>query len=177
VLCPSVWPRHDGRAEDGRNLVLPGFQGYLGTFNDGGFLTGDAGHLLLGGQPKPFSLTGAPGALWPRPGQPNPNAAMRLPPDAFPAGHLPRATIARRAEVGGLPAIVIHPREYPRGGVHGGHVVVLWNQRGRGYLVSLHFGGRPESSDEPVTVPKRFRYTLSDRIHAALRIATSAAHG
>src|SRR4051794_3854124 len=30
VLCPSLWPRHDGRVQDGRNLVLPGLQSYLG---------------------------------------------------------------------------------------------------------------------------------------------------
>jgi hypothetical protein len=166
ALCPSRWPRRHGRILDGRNLVLPGTHSYLGTFNNSGAGTADAGHVFLGGQPTPFSLSGRAGDPWPRPGQPSPDEAMRLPPHAAAAGRLPRATVVRRARVGHFPAIVIRLPTYPAGGVHGGHVVALWNQRGRGYLISFHFSDVLEPGPSP--------YTLSQRVRTALRMATSA---
>jgi hypothetical protein len=167
ALCPSRWPRRHGRILDGRNLVLSGAQSYLGTFNNSGAGTADAGHVFLGGQPTPFSLSGRAGDPWPRPGEPNPDEAMRLPPRAAAAGRLPRATVVRRARVGHFPAIVIRLAPYPTGGVHGGHVVALWNERGRGYLISFHFSEVLEPGPSP--------YTLSQRVRTALRMATSAA--
>lgn len=51
--------------------------------------------------------------------------------------------VLRRTKVGIAPALVLESPPYPRGGVNGGHVSVLWNGDGRGYLVSLHFAGYP----------------------------------
>ena len=47
------------------------------------------------------------------------------------------------AWVGGARAAVYQAAPYPQGGLHGGHVVVLWNAGGRGRLVSLHAVGLP----------------------------------
>jgi hypothetical protein len=56
-----------------------------------------------------------------------------------------RLTVLRRVQVGGRPGLLLRVRPYPAGGVHGGHVVALWNANGRGYVVSVHFqdDGRP----------------------------------
>jgi hypothetical protein len=150
VLCPARWPhRPRSHVEDGRDLTRPGFPGYLGTFNDPGFRTADLGHVILGGERRAFSLLGRPGAIWPLRGQPKPD------PDS---GFVGRIHVVRHATVGSDPALLVRPRRYPAGGIHGGHVVVLWNHGGHGYFVSLHFAG----------------YPLTERIAAALAVARSS---
>jgi hypothetical protein len=42
------------------------------------------------------------------------------------------------ASVHGSPALLLREPAYPQGGLQGGRVVVLWNQGGHGYLVSVH---------------------------------------
>lgn len=174
ILCPSAYPRVQGsRVEDGRDLTLPTYGGYLVTFNDAAFRTEDAAHVFLGGQPGAFSLAGRRRQAWPRPAEGKPDKEMRIP-AGFRSGRIRgdgsvptglRARVVRRARVGAAPALVLRvPWAYPRGGVHSEHLIVLWNEAGHGYLVSLHFrGGRG-----------RFRYTESDRINAALAIAEGA---
>jgi len=72
--------------------------------------------------------------------------------------------VALRARVAGRPAVALRmPWGYPAGGLHGDHVIVVWNQHGHGYLVSVHFSGGRGT----------FRYSEDDRIHAALAIADS----
>lgn len=46
--------------------------------------------------------------------------------------------------VHGRPAAVLQVPPYPRGGIHGGHVVILRNQDGHGYLVSAHGERMPQ---------------------------------
>ena len=160
------------RVVDGRDLTLPGYGGYLTTFNDRAVRTEDAGHVLLGAQPAPFSLEGRRGEEWPRPGESKPDREMRIP-AGYRSGRMGgdgsvparlRARIALRARVGGRPALTLRvPWGYPAGGGHGDHVIVVWNEHGHGYLVSVHFsGGRGP-----------FRYSEHDRINAALAIADS----
>jgi hypothetical protein len=150
VLCPTRWPhRLRSRVEDGRDLTRPGFAGYLGTFNDPAFHTADLGHIILGGERRPFSLSGRRGARWPRRGQAKPDPG---------SGFVGRIHVVRRSTVGSDPALVVRTMPYPAGGIHGGHVVVLWNHGGHGYFVSLHFAGLPRA----------------ERIAAALAIARSS---
>jgi hypothetical protein len=161
VLCPTVFPRRappapppDRRDLSGRDFTPSRYAGYLVNFNDPRARTRDLGHVVLAAQPRRFSLDGAPGADWPRAGQ-RPDAEMRI----GAAG-----TVVRRTAVHGRPAIVVRSKPYPAGGIHGGHVVVAWNEGGDGYLVSLHYIGGRE------------RYDEAQRIGAALTIARSARH-
>jgi hypothetical protein len=55
--------------------------------------------------------------------------------------HLPARRIAA-ARVHGAAATVLQEPPYPKGGIHGDHVLVLWNEGGHGYMVSVH-GERP----------------------------------
>jgi hypothetical protein len=44
--------------------------------------------------------------------------------------------------VGHEPALLLQAPEFPAGGVHAGHLVIVWNHGGNGYLASEHFAGR-----------------------------------
>ncbi len=46
--------------------------------------------------------------------------------------------------VDGQRARILREPPYPQGGLHGGHVIVLWNRGGHGYLVSIHGQGLSE---------------------------------
>jgi hypothetical protein len=48
--------------------------------------------------------------------------------------------------VHGLHAWILREPAYPQGGLHGRHVIVLWNQAGHGYLVSVHGQGLDDSA-------------------------------
>jgi hypothetical protein len=137
ALCPRRWPLLD----DSRPKLQELSRGsaYLLSFNDPAFRTADVGHVLVGGQQRELPLAGERGERWP--GAP----ALGLP-----AG----GKLVARA--GG--ALAVKMPRYPRGGVHGGHVVALWNSGGHGYAVSLHFAG----------------YPLPDRVATAFAMARSA---
>jgi hypothetical protein len=64
---------------------------------------------------------------------------------------LPPRRIAT-ADLGGRRARVLSEPPYPRGGIHGGHVVVAWNQDGHGYLVSLHAERMPRAEQVRLAV-------------------------
>jgi hypothetical protein len=49
-----------------------------------------------------------------------------------------RARVVRRIAVAGHPGLVLTAAPFPDGGVHGGHTIAMWNQRGHGYVLSLH---------------------------------------
>jgi hypothetical protein len=155
VLCPTRWLHASTSAvtSSGSSVLGPSF--YWGSFNDeAGFDDGDDGHLVLGGQRPPFSLQGAAKQTWPRPGQPQPVTQLWLPGSA---------RILRLSTVRGARSLVIAAPAYPAGGFMGGHVIALWNWRGHGYFISLHYGGSRTGAS----------YTLEERVGAALAIARS----
>jgi hypothetical protein len=137
-----------------QSLTPRGYAGYLASFNNEGFAGDDAGHVILGRQPHPLYLQGAVGAPWPAAGQ-LPDPALKL--DAR------GSKVVGRVRVGASPGLVLCAPPYPSGGVHGGHLIVLWNRRGAGYLVSLHFADRHRPN----------RYPQAARVAAALAIARS----
>ena len=68
--------------------------------------------------------------------------------------------LIRTTRVHGQTAGVMKAPPYPKGGIHGDHTVVMWNEGGHGYLVSTH----SESSRRAAT-------------QAALQIARSTRPG
>jgi hypothetical protein len=168
VLCPTRYPTAGGSqvTNSGQSLLGPSF--YWASFNDTSGVA-DNGHLILGGQRPPFSLVGTPGQLWPRPGQPHPVQQLNVPrwrftPNQGGGRYVAQrpATVLRDATVGGQPALVLVAPPYPDGGLMGGHVIVVWNSGGHGYLLSLHFEAAPGRT-----------YTLAERTAAALAVANS----
>ena len=136
-----------------QSLTPDSYGGYLLSANDPAFGGDDAGHLILGAQPRRITTRGRIGQAWPVRGERPPDPELKL------SG----GSLIRRAAVGSADAIVVRAAPYPAGGVHGGHLVLLWNAGGRGQLVSLHF----TDAERPTRYPERAR------IEAAIRIAGS----
>jgi hypothetical protein len=63
-----------------------------------------------------------------------------------------RLIAVMRTKVGNAAALLVRSRHFPAGGIHGGHYSLIWNERGNGYVVSLHFPsgdhGRPPTRRE-----------------------------
>lgn len=173
VLLPQRFPSlPSSKTVGGSERTTGSASVYMGTFNNFAFKGVDGGHILLGGQRRRLSLQGRPGQSWPRPGRARPNPGLSLPTRfrSVPiegGGRFQQekpARILRRATVNGRPALILKAPPFPLGLIHGSHVIVIWNQRRHGYLVSLHF----ESARTPDGTPR-----LADRIAAALGIAES----
>jgi hypothetical protein len=141
VLCPTRFPHKPGtQADDSKPLARDDYPGYLIEWHLTKFRGSDLGHVVVGGQPKPFSFAGTIRR----------DGELGLP------GRL--KVLRRGVAVGRAHGVVVASPPHPRGGINGGHVSVLWNQDGRGYMVSLHFAG----------------YPLRDRIAAAIAMARSS---
>lgn len=136
VLCPTRWPPHGGVGQPKLTTFARTADAYL-LNTENGFRRRGAHvlHLLLGGQRRAFG-----------PGPSRVDRALRL---ATRTVSIPMADGGsfvqerparriRRARVHGIPATVLKAPPYPQGGIHGGHVLVVWNEGGHGYLVSAH---------------------------------------
>lgn len=73
----------------------------------------------------------------------------------------------RRTSVAGHEALLLRARAYPEGGVHGGHLAVVWNVAGAGYAVTAHF-----SAD--AGLDERGRQAMLLEVAAGMRVPTSA---
>ena len=171
VLCPTRYPltRVSLVTSSGDSLLAPSF--YWASFNDeSGFLAGDHGHLVIGGQRPPFSLAGSVGQAWPRPGQPRPDEQLDLPrlattPEQGGGVYVAErpARILSRSTVRGQDALVLAAPPYPDGGFMGGHVIVPWNSHRHGYMLSFHFEVSRSGH----------AYSLAVRVATALAVARS----
>jgi hypothetical protein len=157
VLCPTRLPnaRRFARYQtlaDNRSEYLTDLQG-----------SGDPFHVLAGGRLGRFSLATTTDGQWPVE-VPAPSAtccaAQR---DLGLIGARPskkadtwesvRLRLVRRATVAQQDALVLKAADYPDGGVHGGHLIVIWNQGNNGYGLSMHFNASSQRTrDEQVAV-------------------------
>jgi hypothetical protein len=173
VLCPRSYPLTSQSAVTITTTQFRAPSSYWIETNDAaGFAADDDGHLIFGGQRPTFSLRGAVGQTWPRPGERFPVQQLGIPRlmtiplqggGTFAQQRPPRvvAHVTVRAHRG----LVLAAPPYPLGGIMGGHVLVLWNEGGHGYLVSLHYGSRSQGHS----------FSRSQRIEAALTVARSSA--
>jgi hypothetical protein len=145
---------------------------WIETNDAAGFPADDDGHLIFGGQRPTFSLRGTIGQAWPRPGERLPVQQLGIPRlrtiplqggGTFVQQRPPR--VVAHVTVRAHPGLVLAAAPYPLGGIMGGHVLVLWNEGGHGYLVSLHYDSRSRSHS----------FSRSQRIEAALTVARSSA--
>lgn len=154
VLCPARLPA--ARWYVRYQTLRGGRAEYLTNLDTKPSLSGDPFHVLAGGRRGRFSLATA-GSKWPvdtdlerdlglvgalplKPGQPGDTKARPV-----------RLTLLRRAAVNRHRALLLQVAGYPKGGVHGGHLAVVWNQGRDGYALSLHFAERsvrPRSEQE-----------------------------
>jgi hypothetical protein len=143
VLCPVTWPRHRGPGQPKLQFLENAADAYLIDVSNGFSPRGpDVFHLLLGGQRDPVG-----------PGVTGINPALRLTTRRITTpmkggGEFVQALPSRRvgsATVHGHRAAVLREPPYPQGGIHGGHVVIVWNQDRHGYIVSAHGAQMPQS--------------------------------
>jgi hypothetical protein len=157
VLCPTALPTADWFVR--YQTLRGGRSEYLTSLETRPAGSGTAFHALAGGRRKRFSLATRAGA-WPmniglardlglvgakplNPGQP-PGHEHRV-----------RPKLLRRTTVRRNPALLLAVARYPDGGVHGGHLAVVWNQGDDGYTLSLHFtarGARHRAQQQSVLV-------------------------
>jgi len=139
IACPTHWPaRLDRRRMPAAavRVMAPGSlldvaNGFCGRRRCRGVF-----HAVLGQQPGPL---------------PPVDARLRLPMRTHTVpmrggGRFVDQRAPRRlatVTIAGGRAAVYQAAPYPQGGLHGGHVVVLWNAHGRGRLVSVHAVGLP----------------------------------
>jgi hypothetical protein len=114
--------------------------------------SGEAFHALAGGRSRPFPLGVTASGQWPRdtrlPRDLGLIGARPLEPGQRSAREVPvRLALLRRTTVATHPALLLRVADYPDGGVHGGHLAVVWNQRDAGYALSLHFAERSPHSE------------------------------
>ncbi len=108
-------------------------------------------HLLIGARDGPWDLRTA-ADRWPRGMSRGDDlrlvgAEALQPGDSF-TPRLVRPRALTRTRVARHPALLLRVADYPAGGLHGGHLAVVWNQEGLGHLASLHAGAGTPSQQE-----------------------------
>lgn len=110
---------------------------------------GEPSHPVLGGSCKPLPLQAGRGPYAVE--QPRSLRLVANPP--LVSGQAPRTShplVLGPTHVRGRPGVLLRVLPFPEGGLHGGSYALVWNERGNGYVVSLHWRsgdlGRPPSS-------------------------------
>ena len=138
-------------------------------------------HLLFGGTCRPWSLR-TRGGRWPvdaaaaRAGEDLRLVGItsEVPGDPGAGGKRVGLRVLKRTRIGSAPALVLRNPPYPVGGIHGGHLSVVWNAGGAGYAVSGHAVAsrdRPDAAPGPEAL-MRAALTLL-RVAASMRPASS----
>jgi hypothetical protein len=106
-------------------------------------------HVLVGGTCGGWAdLAAAPGTRWPRTRPAGDRLRLIGPAD----GGLEPPTVLRRVTVAGRPALLLRAAPYPAGGIHGDHLVLVFDVEGDGHLVSGHAGHDGPTPATPATV-------------------------
>ena len=141
VLCPTRLPR--ARWFVRHQSIHSGRREYLTNLETRPTGSGDAFHVLAGGRSGRWPLR-VRGGGWPA------DTGIKRDLSIMPVASLKpgqgesdlkrsRVAVVRTARVRRRPALLLRAAGYPEGGVHGGHLAVVWNQDGNGYVLSIHF--------------------------------------
>jgi hypothetical protein len=144
VMCPTEWPPPRAAGEPQLQVLGVGKGSYLvNAFNGIDDRSSHVFHLLFGGQDKPFN--GSLSSI--KPGLRVTTRNVEIPKTG--GGTYLQQRVARyigTTTVHGQHAWILREPQYPQGGLQGGHEIVLWNEAGHGYLVSVHGEGLDEQS-------------------------------
>ena len=136
ILCPTHWPRTRSPSSPSLRWMTKTKRVYLlNAFNGLRDRSPHVFHLLIGGQQRDF------GKRWTAidPGLRVTTGLVTTPIRG--GGRFVQQRPARRigtTTVAGHAAVVLQEPAYPQGGLQGGHIIILWNAAGHGYLVSVH---------------------------------------
>ncbi len=170
VLCPTRLPI--GGFEKPRNYGDAPCS-YLLNLEPRGFRkrAGTVFHLLFGATCRPWNLQTRGGRWSARLTAARAGEDLRLIEDASLLAGQSEADrkrvalrVLRHARVGAARALVLRNPPYPTGGIHGGHISVVWNANGAGYVVTGHAVATPERPD--VTSGPRALRRASDTLLA-----------
>lgn len=144
VLCPTRLPRADWYVR--YQTLRGGRSEYLTNLDTKPAGSGDPFHVLAGGRRGRFSLKVIRGS-WPLNadlprGLGLVGAKPLKPGQRHDEQRAVRLKVLRSVKVAGHPGLLLKVADYPDGGVHGGHMAVVWNQGRDGYVLSLHFAER-----------------------------------
>jgi hypothetical protein len=139
VACPTEWPDTGRPAKVGLRLFGSDVA-YVLEAQTGFGSRSPVFHVLLGGQEKPFPAGFEGGGRRLR------VTTRRVTTPIFKGGEpTGRRFVVTRptrrvgtTRIHGQPAGILRAPPYPKGGIHGGHSIVMWNENGHGYLVSTH---------------------------------------
>jgi hypothetical protein len=158
VLCPSLLPENGGGFEEPKAFES-GRCSYLLNLEPRGVRQseGTLFHVLFGGRCEAWPLpTDGPGTTWPTH---RINNDLRLvgtePQPGTGSDNQPIAPldVLATTDIRAGRAVVVRSRPYPAGGIHGGHLGVIWNANGHGYALTAHAVG----SDHPKATPDAIR--------------------
>jgi hypothetical protein len=147
VLCPDRWP-DAGRPAKARLRLYGNDAAYLLEAQSGFGSRSPVFHVLFGGQRKPFpaGFEGAGRALR--------VTTQRVTTPIYKGGErtgrdfvvsLPTRVVGTTS-IHGRRAAIFKAPPYPKGGIHGDHSIVMWNEGGHGYLVSTHSETSPRAA-------------------------------
>jgi hypothetical protein len=148
VLCPTRLPK--ARWFVRYQTLADGRLEYLTDLETKPQGSGDPFHVLVGGRRGRFSLKTTTDGEWPVDAPvPSPTCCATTPRDldliGARQGKQPdtwepvRLKLRRRTTVARHAALLLMAAGYPDGGIHGGHLAVVWNQGDDGYVLSMHF--------------------------------------
>jgi hypothetical protein len=146
-MCPASWPVTRAPGEPQSRVFEVTKDVYLiNAFNGLEDRSAHIFHLLIGGQARPFGADYT--SIDPRLRVTTRYVRIPMRGGGSFVQERPAVRIASTT-VHGLHATVLREPSYPQGGLHGGHVIVLWDQGGHGYLVSVHGNGMLEAALVP----------------------------
>jgi hypothetical protein len=126
-------------------------------------------HVWFGGRCEPFPIDADDGRWPPVPDRTSYLGLVGVAPET-PGGaareRLVRPRVVAATSVRGHTALVLAVAPFPRGGLHGGHYAIVWNEGGDGYAISSHGLGGDRGLDP---TPREIR-TLT-RAAASMRAA------
>ena len=137
VRCPTRLPDAQWRVR--YQTLERGRRAYLTDFRAPNTANGLAHHVLAGGRVGKFPLR-ARRREWP--------AALPLARDLGLLGAKQgrsgrwkpvRLQVVRSSHVHRRQALLLRAAEFPNGGIHGGHLGVIWNEGRNGYTLTIHF--------------------------------------
>jgi hypothetical protein len=144
VLCSAAWPSAPSADRPQlRWLALTPHLYLLDVLNVVDDHRAHVFHVLIGGQQHPF------GSRWRAidPGLRITTKLVRVPIRG--GGTFVQERPAQRigtTRINGAAALLLREPPYPEGGIHGGHILILWNHAGHGYLASVHGIGMTPSA-------------------------------
>jgi hypothetical protein len=99
-------------------------------------------HVWFGGRCRRFALRDSGGRWPPRPNERDHLGLVLRAPETPGSKRRPgfvRPRVLAVTSVRGRRALLLAVDPFPRGGLHGGHYAIVWNEGGDGYALSLHY--------------------------------------